>query len=80
MRKSTKAVQDIQQSATKKRPKTTKVQNAHSQTQQTTMTDNCLRSMFKRNRSPQMMPIALNTEGFCKGDQRDLGGSGQHKD
>ena len=79
--KSTKAVQDIQQNAVKKRPKTTKVLNAPSQTSKTTMTDNCIRSVLKRTRSSPDDADGSNTvEAFCKRDQRDFGDSCQHND
>ena len=76
--KSTKAGQDIQPNAVKKRPKTTKVLNAPFQTPKTTMTDNCIRSVLKRIRSSPDDAEGFNTlKAFCKGDQRD---SGQQND
>ena len=57
--KSTKAVQDIQSNADKKRSKTKKIQNAPFQTTKTTMTDNCIRSELKRVRS-----LPDDAEGF----------------
>ena len=79
--KSTKAVKDNQQNAVKKRPKTTEVLNAPSQTPKTTITDNCIRSVLKRIRSSSDDADGFKTlEAFCKGDQRYLGDSGQHND
>ena len=79
--KSTKAVKDIQQNAVKKRPKTTEVLKAPSQTPKTTITDNCIRSVLKRIRFSSDDADGFKTlKAFCKGDQRYLGDSGQHID
>ena len=81
MVKPTKAVQDIQPNAVKKRPKNTKVLNAPFQTPKVTMTDNCIRSVLKRIRSSRDDAEGFNTlKGFCEGAQSDLGDSGKQND